>query len=101
VGGQGVYIDYLSRALSDLGHNVDVISGPPYPELAVGVGLHKLPNLDLYNPNHLFRPASLIDLLTSPINQMELLSMSAGGFPEPFTFGLRTFNYFRKKDAEL
>ena len=96
-GGQGVYIDYLSRALSDLGHNVDVISGPPYPELAVGVGLHKLPNLDLYNPNHLFRPASLIDLLTSPINQMELLSMSAGGFPEPFTFGLRTFNYFRKK----
>lgn len=96
-GGQGVYIDYLSRALVDLGHNVDVISGPPYPELAGGIGLHKLPNLDLYNPDHLFKPASLGDLLASPINQLELLSMSSGGFPEPFTFGLRTYNHFRKK----
>jgi len=96
-GGQGVYIDYLSRALVDLGHNVDVISGPPYPELAGGIGLHKLPNLDLYNPDHLFKPASLSDLLTSPINQLELLGMSSGGFPEPFTFGLRTYNYFRKR----
>lgn len=96
-GGQGVYIDYLSRALADLGHTVDIISGPPYPELAEGIGLHKLPNLDLYNPDHLFKPASLSDLLASPINQLELLSMSSGGFPEPFTFGLRTYNYFRRK----
>ena len=96
-GGQGVYIDYLSRALADLGHTVDIISGPPYPELAEGIGLHKLPNLDLYNPDHLFKPASLSVLLASPINQLELLSMSSGGFPEPFTFGLRTYNYFRRK----
>jgi glycosyltransferase involved in cell wall biosynthesis len=95
-GGQGVYIDYLSRALAELGHRVDVISGPPYPELAEGIGLHKLPNLDLYNPDHLFKPARLSDL-TSPINQLEFLDMSSGGFPEPFTFGLRTYNYFRKK----
>ena len=96
-GGQGVYIDYLSRALVDLGHTVDVISGPPYPELAEGVRLHKLPNLDLYNPQHLFKPASLIDLFASPINQIELLGVSSGGFPEPFTFGLRTYNHFRRK----
>ena len=55
-GGQGVYIKYLSRALSDLGHQVDVVSGPPYPELSGHIGLHKLPGLDLYNPDHLFRP---------------------------------------------
>ena len=95
-GGQGVYIDYLSRALVELGHRVDVISGPPYPELAEDIGFHKLPNLDLYNPDHLFKPARLSDL-ASPINQLELLDMSSGGFPEPFTFGLRTYNYFRKK----
>jgi len=83
--------------LSQQGPGVDVISGPPYPELAGGIGLHKLPNLDLYNPDHLFRPAKLSDLLSSPINQLELLSMSSGGFPEPFTFGLRTYNHFRKK----
>lgn len=96
-GGQGVYVDYLSRALAELGHTVDVVSGPPYPELAEGIGLLKMPNLDLYNPNHLFRPASLGALLASPINQLEFLGVSLGGFPEPFTFGLRTYNHFRRK----
>lgn len=95
-GGQGVYINYLSRALRDLGHRVDVMSGPPYPELDEGIGLIKLPNLDLYNPDHLFRPAKLSDLL-SPLNQLEFLGMSTGGFPEPFTFGCRVFHYFRVK----
>jgi glycosyltransferase involved in cell wall biosynthesis len=93
-GGQGVYIKYLSRALRDLGHQVDVISGPPYPELVEHVGLHKLPGLDLYNPNHLFRPARYRDLV-SPVNQLEILSMSLGGFPEPLTFGMRVNKYFR------
>ncbi len=95
-GGQGVYIDYLSRALLELGHRVDVISGPPYPDLADGISLHRLPNLDLYNPDHLFKPARMSDLI-SPINQLEFLGMSSGGFPEPFTFGLRAYHYFRRK----
>ncbi|MEQ9520432.1 MAG: glycosyltransferase family 1 protein, partial [Parvibaculum sp.] len=30
-GGQGVYMRHISKALVDLGHHVDVISGPPYP----------------------------------------------------------------------
>ena len=93
-GGQGVYIKYLSRALRDLGHQVDVISGPPYPELVAHVGLHKLPGLDLYNPDHLFQPARYRDLV-SPVNQLEILSMSLGGFPEPLTFGMRVHKYFR------
>ncbi|HQJ30798.1 MAG TPA: glycosyltransferase, partial [Syntrophales bacterium] len=87
-GGQGVYINYLSRALRDLGHRVEVISGPPYPVLAEGVKLHKLPGLDLYNPDHLFTVQRLRDLI-SPLNQIEYVSMCAGGFPEPFTFGWR------------
>lgn len=95
-GGQGVYIDYLSRALKELGHAVDVISGPPYPELDEGIGLHKLPGLDLYNLEHLFRPEKLSDLVL-PLNQLEFLGMSTGGFPEPFTFGWRVFHYFRLK----
>ncbi len=32
-GGQGVYVRHLSRELVRLGHAVEVISGPPYPEL--------------------------------------------------------------------
>jgi glycosyltransferase involved in cell wall biosynthesis len=93
-GGQGVYINYLSRALSDLGHQVDVVSGPPYPELAGDIGLHRLPGLDLYNPGHLFRPSRYRDLV-SPVNQLEFLSMCLGGFPEPLTFGMRVHQYFR------
>ena len=47
-GGQGVYIRYLSQALMMLGHDVTVISGPPYPHLVDGIRLVKLPSLDLY-----------------------------------------------------
>jgi glycosyltransferase involved in cell wall biosynthesis len=87
-GGQGVYIKYLSRALRELGHEVDVLSGPPYPDLDEGITLHKLPGLDLYNPEHLFKVQNIRDL-ASPLNQFEFLSMCSGGFPEPFTFGFR------------
>ncbi len=95
-GGQGVYIKYLSRALRDLGHSVDVISGPPYPELVDNVTLRKLPGLDLYNPDHLFKPKKM-KYLVYPVNQIEYLSMSLGGFPEPLTFGLRAYHYFRTR----
>ena len=95
-GGQGVYVTYLSRALKELGHEVEVVSGPPYPELADGIQLHKLPGLDLYNPEHLFKVEKLRDL-ASPLNQYEYLSMCTGGFPEPFTFGIRANRYLRKR----
>lgn len=94
-GGQGVYIKYLSRALRDLGHEVNVISGPPYPELAENITLHKLPGLDLYNPDHLFKIKQLKDL-QSPLNAFEFISMCMGGFPEPLTFGFRVLRYFRQ-----
>ena len=32
-GGQGVYVRHLSRELVALGHQVEVFSGQPYPEL--------------------------------------------------------------------
>ena len=46
-GGQGVYLKFLARALREDGHTVDVISGEPYPELDDGIGLIKLPGLNL------------------------------------------------------
>ncbi|MDT5301171.1 MAG: hypothetical protein QOG79_4413, partial [Mycobacterium sp.] len=30
-GGQGVYVRHLSRGLVELGHDVEVFSGQPYP----------------------------------------------------------------------
>ena len=38
-GGQGIYLRYLSKALQRAGHQVDVISGEPYPILDEGVRL--------------------------------------------------------------
>ncbi|MCF8053893.1 MAG: glycosyltransferase family 4 protein [Deltaproteobacteria bacterium] len=95
-GGQGVYIHYLSRALMQLGHKVTVISSPPYPEIHSGVELIKIPNLDLYNPSHLFKPDDYAKL-RDPINFWEYFLMTTGGFPEPLTFGLRVSRVFREQ----
>ena len=63
-GGQGVYLRYLSQALTAMGHQVTVISGPPYPDLVSGVALVKLPSLDLYaRESMMVRPVELRDPL--------------------------------------
>jgi len=98
-GGQGVYVKHLSKALADLGHEVDVLSGPPYPHLDSGVRLHKLPSLDLYNPEHFFRPEKVSALIADPLNMYEYLSMCCGKFPEPFTFGERAYRYLQKRNG--
>ncbi len=87
-GGQGVYMRHVSKALVELGHHVDVISGPPYPVLDPRVKLIKLPSLDLYaNPHPIIsiRPW----MLGSPIDLYEWWSHLTGGFSEPYTFGER------------
>ena len=94
-GGQGVYVRNLAQALHDLGHIVEIISGPPYPQMVNGLKLHRLPSLDLYNPEHLFRTPSLKEL-RDPINLIEWLDVSTMGFPEPYTFGLRAVRFLRQ-----
>ena len=95
-GGQGVYIKSLSRALSDLGHKIDIISGPPYPILDSDIKLIKLPSLDLYNPNDLFRVPKIFELMDST-NLIEWLGVSTMGFSEPLTFGMRAYKYLKNK----
>jgi glycosyltransferase involved in cell wall biosynthesis len=95
-GGQGVYLKNLSRALKDLGHRVDVISGPPDAQLDDDIPLYQLPGLDLYNPADPFRVPKLNEL-TDPINLFEWLGVSTMGFPEPFTFGLRAYRFLRSR----
>ena len=98
-GGQGVYIKHLSKALADEGHQVDVISGPPYPHLDDNVRLIKMPSLDLYHADHLFWPERLRDL-ANPINMYEFLNVCTGSFPEPFTFGERVYAYLKKHNND-
>jgi len=96
-GGQGVYIRNVARGLAALGHHVDVISGQPYPLLDEHprVRLIKLPGLDLFAEQYPLR-AFKLQYLTSFTNLFEWLSMNSGGFPEPYTYGRRVYNYLRR-----
>ncbi len=87
-GGQGVYVRHLSRELVALGHEVEVFSGQPYPELDAGVGLTRLPSLDLYREPDPFRVPALGEFRDA-IDVLEFATMCTAGFPEPRTFSLR------------
>ena len=96
-GGQGIYMRYLSKALVEAGHSVDVISGPPYPDLDPRVRLIQLPSLDLFvNGLRSLRPHHL----ASMSNIIEWLSQLTGGFAEPYTFGRRAVKYLRQHRHE-
>jgi len=98
-GGQGIYMRLITKAIVDLGHHVDVISGPPYPDLDPRDGLIKLPSLDMYARSNPIRCLSR-DILRDPIDRFEWWSHNWGGFPEPYTFGERLFNYMKDKIAD-
>ena len=95
-GGQGVYVRHLSRELVALGHDVEVFSGQPYPELDPGVRLTKLPSLDLYREPDPFRTPRP-DELRDAIDVLEVATMYTAGFPEPLTFSLRAARVLRKR----
>ena len=95
-GGQGIYMRLISKALVDLGHHVDVISGPPYPELDPRIGLIKLPSLDMYAREN---PITCLnrEIIGNKTDLFEWWSHNWGGFPEPYTFGGRMAEYMRDK----
>ena len=96
-GGQGVYIRDISLALKLKGHNVDVISGPPYPNLHDEINLIKLPGLNLFET---FSFRDRLKKLLKKKNKKfdhyyEFFSVLLGGFPEPKTFGKRANRYLK------
>ena len=94
-GGQGVYIKDISFALSLMGHNIDVISGPPYPDLHDGVKLIKLPGLDLFETFSFKDRFKKFKKKKSKNfdDYYEFFIALAGGFPELRTFGNRANDY--------
>ena len=99
-GGQGVYIKDISFALSLMGHNVDVISGPPYPDLHDGVKLIKLPGLDLFETFSFKDRFKKFKKKKSKNfdDYYEFFIALAGGFPELRTFGNRANNYLKNNN---
>jgi glycosyltransferase involved in cell wall biosynthesis len=93
-GGQGVYVRHLSRELAARGHQVEVFSGPPYPELDDGPALRPLPSLDLYRDDDPFRTPALSEL-RDWADAVEVAMMWGGAFPEPLTFSVRALRALR------
>jgi glycosyltransferase involved in cell wall biosynthesis len=94
-GGQGIYVRQLAHALTDLGHDVEVFSGQPYPDLsgltALETGslrLTKVPSLDLYDDADPFRRPALSEF-RDRTDLLEYATMCTAGFPEPRTFARR------------
>jgi len=99
-GGQGVYVKDISLALTLIGHNVDVISGPPYPDLHKGINLIKLPGLNLFETfSFKDRIKKLFYKKQKNINDYyEFFSVFFGGFPEMKTFGDRANDFLKKNN---
>ena len=100
VGGQGVYTRHLAKALVDLGHHAEVLSGQPYPVLDPRVPLVELPSLDIYNDYFPMRMPGVWEL-KDPWDWMEVTAFSTGTFPEPLAFSMRAWDHLRRRRGEF
>ena len=99
-GGQGVYVHHLSRALTDLGHHVEVLSGQPYPVLDERVPLHQLPSLDIFNDAYPGRMPGFWEI-KSWADAAEVGSFMTGAFSEPLAFSIRAWQVLRSRIGDF
>lgn len=94
-GGQGVYLHYLTRELAQMGHDVHVIAGLPYPKVTPEVHLHKLQTFNFWkylyregfeeyayhtHPLHFFHPVNLYEFISTRYilsSQLNMFSLRA------------------------
>src|SRR5436189_6473282 len=99
-GGQGVYTRALAKELTELGHEITVFSGPPYPELVDPSQLVQVPSLDLYQAENPFRipwPWEFKDT----VDLREFGIMCGAGFPEPYAFSIRARRLLQHRRADF
>ena len=99
-GGQGVYVHHLSKALTDLGHHVEVLSGQPYPVLEDRVPLHELPSLDIFNDAYPGRMPGFWEI-KSWADAAEVGSFMTGAFSEPLAFSIRAWQMLRSRVGDF
>ena len=100
VGGQGVYTRHLTKALLDLGHEVEVFGGQPYPVLDERITLTKLPSLDLFNDHYPGRFPAFWEFKTRE-DFLEVGVFSTGVFPEPLAFSTRVHRHLAPRAHEF
>ncbi|MBW2577790.1 MAG: glycosyltransferase family 4 protein [Deltaproteobacteria bacterium] len=96
-GGQGVYLWFLARELTRLGHQVDVLVGPPYPDpMPFANRVTAMPNERFWGKWFLeerrhFIPQPRPLRIFEPLNFYELAASYLGFLPEPLAFSMRAF----------
>lgn len=100
VGGQGVYTRHLTKALVDLGHSVEVLGGPPYPQLDERVPLTKLPSLETFNDHFPMRKPRMFEL-KDRWDWLENTSFNLGNFPEPMAFSWRAWDNLKHRHTDF
>lgn len=94
-GGQGIYLWFLARELARLGHRVDVIVGPPYPDpMPFAASVTQLPDERFWGKwfsrdRSLLLPRPQPLRIFEPLNFWEFGATWFGFLPEPFAFSLR------------
>jgi glycosyltransferase involved in cell wall biosynthesis len=93
-GGLGIYLRDLSRELVQLGHEIDLYVGPPYPDPLPWLRTFALPNQQYWDrrftkswaaPLAHGRPFHIFE----PLNFYEFAATRFGFLTEPFAFSLR------------
>ena len=100
VGGQGVYTRHLTKALADLGHEVEVFGGQPYPVLDDRIPLHKLPSLDIWNDYYPGRLPGYWEIKTKG-DLVEVGMHLRGTFAEPRAFSTRVLGSLKRRTADF
>lgn len=102
-GGQGIYLWFLARELSRLGHAVDVVVGPPWPApMPFARSVAELPDEELWGKwfdrdRAAFRPAGGWLKLFEPLTFYELAASRLGFLPEPAAFSVRAFRHLARR----
>src|SRR5688572_25352207 len=99
-GGQGVYTRHLTRHLADMGHQVTVFAGQPWPEVEPGVRFEPVPSLDLYRRAFPYWFPWPWQLRTT-VDWEEWGRAMTGQFPEAHTFSKRFVRAVRHRRSEF
>ncbi len=101
-GGQGVYVSNLTRELAALGHEVHLIVGPPWPDTAPNVVVHRVKTFSVYRLLETGRPwfydRDPLEFF-QPLNLYELATSRMGMFSVMFAFSFRAYQALRQLTA--
>ena len=100
VGGQGVYTRHLTKALADLGHEVEVFGGQPYAVLDERIPMHKFPSLDIWNDYYPGRLPGYWEI-KSKGDLVEVLTHMKGTFAEPLAFSVRAHDALKRRQRDF